>query len=97
MPAPQDLSARADAAYHYGLRLCSQTAEMIARSTEDRRLRSVLADSVRFSREVERLIAEAIDDLDLDDAAVLLSESRDLKAGIASVRDSLSRAPWVFQ
>ena len=70
---------------------------MIARSTEDRRLRCVLADSVRFSREVERLIAEAIDDLDLDDAAAQLSESRDLKAGIASVRDSLSRAPWVFQ
>lgn len=94
---PPSLYARADAAHHYGQRLCSQTAEMIARSREDRRMRCVLADSIRFSTEVERLISEAIDDLDVDDAAALLSESQDLKAGIASVRDSLTRAPWVFR
>lgn len=92
-----DLFARADAACDRSLKLWAITTEMVARSNEDRQLRGAIADSIRFSRDVERLILESIDELDVDDAASLLSESRDLLAGIASLRDSLTRGPWVFR
>ena len=96
-PMRSDLFERGDAVRQTFSTLCAKTAEMIARSNEDRQLRGALADSIRFAKQVERLIVESIDELDVDDAASLLSESRDLKAGIASLRDSLTRGPWVFQ
>ena len=89
LPAAQSLNARADAAY--------RPAPLFADRGNDRPLHGRSPAAQRARGQVERLIAEAIDDLDLDDAAALLSESRDLKAGIASVRDSLSRAPWVYR
>ena len=91
-----DLCSRADAARNNGLLLCAKTADLIANALEDRQLRVALADSIRCSNAVEQLIIESIDDLDAGDVVALLSESRELEAGIASLRDSLTRAPWVF-
>ena len=92
-----DLHSRAEEACNNGFLLCAKTAELIARFTEDQRLRVALADSIRFSSDVDRLIATSIDDLDVADAAALLRESRELEDGIASLRGALTRGPWVFR
>ena len=92
-----ELFARADAARADSSSLRRETANLIACSAEDRELRGLLADGIRCSSEVDALIAGSIDEIDVDVAAALLTEARDLKAGIASVRDSLTRAPWVFR